>query len=92
MERILPLPVGAMTGQTFLRFAAFDLLVHSWDLATTLEAPLDLPDDLVADVDRFAHVVLDPWERDGINFQGPTTENPDATALDRLVAFTGRNP
>lgn len=92
MERVLPLPVGSMTGQTFLRFAAFDLLIHSWDLATTLDAPLDLPDDLVAEVDHFAHVVLDPWKRDRINFQEPTTDPRDATALERLVAFTGRNP
>ncbi len=92
MERVLPLPVGAMSGQTFLRFAAFDLLVHCWDLATALDAPLELPDELVDEVDRFAHVVLDPWERDGIDFQEPTTDEPDATSLDRLVAFTGRTP
>jgi uncharacterized protein (TIGR03086 family) len=41
MERVLPLPWGAMTGHTFLRLAAFDLLVHAWDLATTIEANLD---------------------------------------------------
>lgn len=92
MERVLPLPVGSMTGKTFLRFAAFDLLVHSWDLATTLDAPLDLPDDLVAEVDRFAHVVLDPWKRDRINFQEPTVDQRDGTAMERLVAFTGRTP
>lgn len=90
MERVLPLPVGSMTGQTFLRFAAFDLLVHSWDLATTIDAPLEVSDDLVADVDRFARVVLDPWTRDHINFQEPTPDQTDATALERLVAFTGR--
>lgn len=90
MERVLPLPVGSMTGQTFLRFAAFDLLVHSWDLATTIDAPLEVSDDLVAEVDRFARVVLDPWTRDQINFQEPTPDQTDATALERLVAFTGR--
>ena len=92
MERVLPLPVGAMSGETFLRFAAFDLLVHSWDLATTLGAPLDPPEELVAEVERFAHVVLDPWQRDGVNFQGPATDNRDGTAMERLIAFTGRQP
>lgn len=92
MERVLVLPVGAMSGQTFLRFAAFDLLIHSWDLATALDAPLDLPDELVIEVDRFAHVVLDPWERDRINFQEPTTDPRHESPLERLVAFTGRNP
>lgn len=92
MERVLPLPVGSMTGQTFLRFAAFDLLVHSWDLATTLDAPLDVSDELVAEVDRFARIVLDPWPRDGINFQEATADPDPATAMERLVAFTGRTP
>lgn len=92
MERVLPLPFGSMTGQTFLRFAAFDLLIHSWDLATTLDAPLDVPDELVAEVDRFARIVLDPWQRDGINFQEATADPGDASALERLVAFTGRTP
>lgn len=92
MERVLPLPVGSMTGQTFLRFAAFDLLIHSWDLATTLDAPLEVPEDLVAEVDRFARIVLEPWQRDGINFQEPTTDPSGATALERLVAYTGRTP
>ena len=92
MERVLPLPVGAMTGETFLRFAAFDLLIHSWDLATTLDRPLQVSDDLVAEVDHFAHVVLDPWARDHVNFQEATIDRGDMTALERLVAYTGRNP
>ena len=37
MERLLPLPFATMTGETFLRFVAFDLLVHSWDLGHTLD-------------------------------------------------------
>lgn len=90
MERVLPLPFGSMTGQTFLRFAAFDLLVHSWDLATTLDEPLAVPDELVDEIDRFAHVVLDPWTRDHINFQEPRPDPIGTTPLERLVAFTGR--
>lgn len=92
MQRVLALPFGSMTGETFLRFAAFDLLVHSWDLATTLDVPLEVDDDLVAEVDRFAHVVLDPWQRDHVNFQDATTGQPQATPMARLVAFTGRTP
>jgi uncharacterized protein (TIGR03086 family) len=90
MERVLPLPYGPMTGRTFLRFASFDLLVHSWDLATTLGTEVDVPDDLVVEVEAFAHQVLGPWPRDGVNFADEAPTSPDATALDRLVAYTGR--
>lgn len=91
-ERVLELPWGAMTGRTFLRFAAFDLLVHSWDLATTLDEPLDPPDELVVEIDEFARRVLDGWDRDGVSFWAPTPASEDAPPLDRLVAYTGRTP
>lgn len=90
MERVLPLPWGAMSGRTFLRFAAFDLLVHAWDLSTTLEAELDVPDELVVEVDAFARRALGGWPRDDVNFRAATAEVPGATPLERLVAFTGR--
>jgi hypothetical protein len=57
MDRILSLPWGAMTGHTFLRFAAFDLLVHARDLATTIEADLDVPGPVVEEVASFARRV-----------------------------------
>ena len=90
MERVLPLPWGAMRGRTFLRFAAFDLLVHAWDLATTLETPLEIPEDLVVEVDGFARQVLGGWPRDDVNFRAAAPDVPGATPLERLVAFTGR--
>lgn len=90
MERVLPLPWGPMTGKTFLRFAAFDLLVHAWDLSTTLEAELDVPDELVTEVDDFARRVLTAWPRDDVNFRAASPDPAGATPLERLVAFTGR--
>lgn len=92
MDQVLPLPWGAMTGKTFLRFVAFDLLVHSWDLASTIDEDLDVPADLVVDVEAFAHRVLDPWPRDGVNFRAEATAPEGATPLERLVAYTGRTP
>ena len=64
--------------------------MHAWDLATTLGVELEVPDDLVIDVEVFAHRVLDGWERDGVNF-AVSVEAPAASApLERLVAYTGR--
>jgi uncharacterized protein (TIGR03086 family) len=90
MEREYALPFGVMDGPTVLRFLAFDLTVHTWDLATALGTSAGLPDDLIDEVDRFAHQVLDSWPRDGINFQEAATPPEEADALERLVAFTGR--
>jgi uncharacterized protein (TIGR03086 family) len=90
MERILPLPFGTMTGETFLRFAAFDLLVHGWDLARTLDTDLAAPDELVVEVGAFAHQVLGGVPRDGVNFGPVADAPPGASPMEQLVAFTGR--
>lgn len=92
MERLLPLPFGTMTGETFLRFVAFDLLVHAWDLSRTLDADFEVPDELVVEIDHFARQVLGGVPRDGTTF-GPEVEAPTgATPVECLVAFTGRRP
>jgi uncharacterized protein (TIGR03086 family) len=90
MERLLPLPFGTMTGETFLRFAAFDLLVHAWDLASVLDTEVELPDEVVAPIAGFAHQVLGGVARDGVNFGPEEVPPPGATPLEQLVAFTGR--
>ncbi|CAN5897839.1 TIGR03086 family metal-binding protein [soil metagenome] len=92
MEQVFDLPYGPMTGKTFLRFAAFDLLVHGWDLATTLGRDVDVPGELTEEVDTFARHVLEPWTRDGINFTDQTPPAVGASPLQRLIAYTGRTP
>ena len=90
MDRVFDLPFGTMTGRTVLRFIAFDLLIHSWDLATTLGTTLDVPDDVVLEISDFAHLLLDGWTRDGINFTAEAPAPATASPLERLVAFSGR--
>lgn len=90
MERVLRLPYGPMTGQTFLRFVAFDLLVHSWDLAATLGHEAELADELVLEVTAFARHVLDGWTRDGVNFSEAVTPPAGAGPLEQLAAYSGR--
>jgi uncharacterized protein (TIGR03086 family) len=92
MDASFDLAFGTMDGASFLRFAAFDLLVHSWDLATTLGEELDVDDELVLEIEAFAHRTLDPWPRDGVNFAEPVEPGGDTDPLQRLVAYTGRRP
>ena len=90
MDRVLVLPVGAMTGRTFLRFAAFDLLVHTWDLGRALGEDVEVPSEVVEPIAAFARHVLEPWPRDGVTFRSAEPAPPGATALQRLVAYSGR--
>ncbi|MFP4512127.1 MAG: TIGR03086 family metal-binding protein [Acidimicrobiales bacterium] len=90
MEREYAMPFGPMDGPTVLRYLAFDLSIHTWDLASALGSDVGLPDDLIAEVDRFGRRVLGGWSRDGINFQEAVAPPDGADTLERLVAFTGR--
>jgi uncharacterized protein (TIGR03086 family) len=92
MERVLELPFGPMTGRSFLRFAAFDLTVHTWDVASVTEGGVDFPDELLAQVAAFAHRVLDAVPRDHLLCADPVPVQPGVSPLDRLVAFSGRQP
>jgi uncharacterized protein (TIGR03086 family) len=89
LDRTVAAPFGDVPGETFARFVVLDGLVHGWDLSRATGQPYDPPDELVADVDAFAHQALDSL-RDGQTF-GPAVEPPpDATPIERLAAYTGR--
>lgn len=89
-ERTIASPFGEMPGAVFARIVAFDGLVHGWDLATATGLSYDPPAHVVGEVDAFTREVLQPEMRDGDTFAAETTTAPDATQLERLVAFSGR--
>ena len=90
LERTVSSPFGEMPGDAFARLLAFDLLMHTWDLAQATQQSVDVPDELVAAVDAFAHqAITAEWRRPGAF--GPEAEPAaGATPLERLVAFSGR--
>lgn len=90
MERTVATPFGEMPGETFARLLAFDLLMHATDLARATGQSFTVPDDVVAAVDGFTRMALTPELRGPETFAPETEPAADATALDRLVAFSGR--
>lgn len=90
-DRTISAPFGDVRGAMFARYVAFDGLVHGWDLATTTGQPYAPADALVVEVDTFARSLIGPDMRDGDTFADATDVPADATPLQRLVAFSGRN-
>jgi len=90
LDRTIASPFGPVPGGDFARYLAFDGLMHAWDIATATGQPLVVPDDVVAEVDAFARGLIGPDMRDGDTFAAETEPPPDATPLERLVAFSGR--
>ena len=71
---------------------AFGLLVHGWDYAAAIGHPADVPDSLANYVLDLARKIITPERRANGEFGDPVDVDANAPAIDRLVAFTGRDP
>jgi uncharacterized protein (TIGR03086 family) len=89
LDRTIQAPFGEVPGSEFARFVVLDGLVHGWDLATATGQRYDPPAGLVADVDSYARKTLGPL-RDGDTFAAEVEAPADATPIERLASFTGR--
>jgi uncharacterized protein (TIGR03086 family) len=80
-------PARVMAGILSLEF-----LVHAWDYASALGRALDVPDSLTDYVMGLAQSVITPEGRTRAGFDNPVDVAADARSLDKLLAYTGRNP
>ena len=90
LDKTIESPFGEVSGDFFARYLVIDGLVHGWDISTVLGRPYNPPAALVAEADALAHEMIDPL-RDGTTFAAATTPPADATPIERLAAYTGRN-
>jgi len=89
LERSRATGVGVATGVERLQWRIVDLLTHGWDLAQATGVAAEPPDDLVEQALTFARAHLPDQPRAG-RFADPQPIPDDASAIDRLAAFTGR--
>ena len=75
-----------------LGILSLELLVHGWDFAVALDRPFDVPDVHAARALGLAHQTLTAQSRATAGFDPPVSVLADASALDQLIAFTGRDP
>jgi uncharacterized protein (TIGR03086 family) len=66
---------------------------HGWDLAKATGAPLDWPDAAATQALESMRAMVQPGMRGPDKFMGEEVPVPDdAPPLDKLVAFSGRDP
>jgi uncharacterized protein (TIGR03086 family) len=75
-----------------LGILSLELVVHGWDFAVALRRPFDVSDAHAAQVLGLARQTLNEQSRTTAGFDPPVPVPVDASPLDQLVAFTGRNP
>ncbi|WP_246540910.1 TIGR03086 family metal-binding protein [Mycobacterium spongiae] len=88
----VPLAHGSMPARVAASVLSIEFLVHAWDYAVALGHDITAPDSLTDYVLGLAQQLIKPEERVHAGFDDPVDVSEDASALDRLVAFTGRNP
>jgi uncharacterized protein (TIGR03086 family) len=91
LEKKVKAPFGEVTGAQLLMIGWTDPFIHSWDLAKATKQDTTLNPRLV----EICATVLKPMLEGGrsANAFGPEVKVPaTASALDKLVALTGRNP
>ncbi len=71
---------------------SIEFLVHAWDYAAATKHPLHVAESLADYVLGLAKKVITPEGRASVGFADPIAVPDDASTLDRLIAFTGRDP
>ncbi len=82
-SRPMPAPLAAS-------ILSLELLVHAWDFAVATSATFTPSDALGEYVLGLARELIAPPMRDGDRFGDEVEPGPDAGAMERLAAFTGR--
>lgn len=92
LSKMVTLPFGTIPADVALRVAAADLLVHSWDLARATGQSFNPPEDLVLAATPFYLDFIQPPLRAMGLFAEEVNVSADASPLDKLVAYAGRQP
>ena len=96
IDQEIETPFGAMTRGVFLIDMAWDLLIHTWDLAKGTNQDTTLDSGLVEVIyHAFAPQMdgLRQMEFGGVNVMGPEISVPASASLqDKLIGMMGRQP
>jgi len=92
LEGTVPFGPGEAPATMMAGIFSLEFLVHAWDYAAATGRPFAPPDTLADYVLGLAQQIITPAARGGAGFDEPRDAGGDASALDRLIAFTGRVP
>lgn len=82
---------GETPATQYLEEMFVDQLIHAWDLAAAIGADRELPEKLVIGASSYFNTHADDW-RSGGAFGPQVNVDAEASAQDKLLALTGRDP
>ena len=80
-------PLGEITGYQFLEFRVYDITLHAWDLARSIDADEDLGSSLV---DAVIRIVENGPPGMGFGVQALALAQPEASQQAKLLDLCGR--
>ncbi|MBC9077669.1 TIGR03086 family metal-binding protein [Mycobacterium canetti] len=92
LEGDVSLGPGSMSAKVAVSVFSVEFLVHAWDYAVAVGSELKAADSLAEYVLELARKLIKPEERRVAGFNDAVDVPEDSGALERLIAFTGRNP
>lgn len=92
LEGNVPFRSGEAPAKMMAGILSLEFLVHAWDYAKATGREVKAPDSLSDYVLGLAKTIITPGGRTAVGFDDPIDVAADAGALDRLIAYTGRQP
>jgi uncharacterized protein (TIGR03086 family) len=92
LDGTVPFGQGEAPAKMMVGVLSIEFLVHAWDYAMAIGHRVTAPDSLSDYVMGLAKTIITPEGRANVGFDDPVDVPADADALDRLIAYTGRNP
>lgn len=86
------MPFGEVPGEAALSVIVADHLVHAWDVATATGQSIEIDAPLAQWALQTWQMVVPAEGRSGPNFADVVPVPDDAPTVDRLIAYTGRQP
>ena len=83
--------LGAMPGEVAMSVIVADALTHAWDVAKGTGVNIEIPEELAGWALATWQQVVPPEGRGG-GFAEVVPVGDDASAVDRLAGYTGRQP
>ncbi|HEX3284269.1 MAG TPA: TIGR03086 family metal-binding protein [Mycobacterium sp.] len=92
LDGTVPFGNGEAPARMMAGVLSLEFLVHAWDYAKSMGRNVNAPDSLTDYVMGLAQNIITPQGRSSAGFDDPVDVAADASSLDRLIAYTGRNP
>ncbi|HEY6645900.1 MAG TPA: TIGR03086 family metal-binding protein [Mycobacterium sp.] len=92
IDGTVPFRDGEAPAKMMAGVLSIEFLVHAWDYAKATGREVTAPDSLSDYVLGLAKTIITPQGRTNVGFDDPIDVGIDARALDRLIAYTGRQP